>query len=105
LGPPAGWGAQDDPVELIVEIDGDIRGWLRPDGALDLVLSTYRDLVFADGSSAFGETGFKAVRVEPGEAVRLVLPGAPGGKPGDGRYAGYLEGHAFSLILVARPQP
>lgn len=104
LGPLPGWGPDDGPAELIVSIEGSVRGWLRPEGTIDLVLSAYRDLVFADGRGALGEMGRKTVQVRPGEAVRLVLPGAPADARGE-PFAAYLEGHGFSLTVVAVTHP
>jgi hypothetical protein len=89
--------------ELTVDIQGGVRGWVRRDGELDLILEAYRGLAFVDRTAMVGETGRKSVRVEPGEAVRLVLPGEPAGEGADDRFGGALEGHAFSLVVVARP--
>jgi hypothetical protein len=103
----AGDGAQ----QLQVGVTGHVRGRIRKDGSLELALRTERMLsyVSSDGGTGDGgesETGEKVVRVQPGEVIRVELPGvAPGAGKGERheRFARDLAGHAFALVLRAGP--
>jgi hypothetical protein len=102
-----GWETASDLLQVAVV--GDVRGRIRRDGTVELALKTERTLSYVapDGSNdgGVGEGGEKTVRVRPGEAIRVQLPGAPRG--GDGRreksMARDLAGHSFALVLRAEP--
>jgi hypothetical protein len=97
---PGGEG-DGGPPALCVDIDGSVRGWLRSDGSVDLVFEATRSLHLAETSTRSAEAGRKVVRVQPGKAVRLVLP--PVNPAADDQAAVELTGHSFSLVLVATP--
>ena len=101
LEPPSG-GSQDAGVDAVVE--GEVRGWVRHDGGIDLVLSARRRLTLVGGGGGlFAEAGRKAASVASGEAVKFTLPNVTPPAGADPRLVGRaLEGHAFSLVLVAR---
>jgi hypothetical protein len=88
-----------------VSLQGDVRGWVRPDGQIDVVVSARRTLALEDGSGAFAESGRLSATVSPGEAVRVVLPEAQPRPGEDPRRARAVAGHSFALLLVARPEP
>jgi hypothetical protein len=104
----ASGGAAD--AKLQVGVSGDLRGRVRADGALELSLATERMLSYvdADGSNdgGVGEGGEKVVRVQPGESIRMELPGpANGPSRGDARVPRMsqdLAGHVFALIVTAK---
>lgn len=83
-----------------VTIGGELRGWLRPDGAIDVEITARRDVSRSDGKEAFSEAGHKSATLGSGEPVRLSLPDA-----GSERSLASLAGHRFGLVIVARPAP
>jgi hypothetical protein len=86
-------------------VEGDVRGWVRRDGAIDLVLSARRDLTREGrGGRLFAEAGRKGATVNAGEAVRFTLPAVKGPAGADSRLIESLDGHTFSLVLVAKTQ-
>jgi hypothetical protein len=101
----AGDGAQ----QLQVSVTGHVRGRIRKDGSLELALGTERVLSYVSpdgggGDGGVSESGEKYVRVQPGEVIRVELPGSPRGA---GRREELmtrdLAGHSFALVLSARP--
>jgi len=65
-------------VEVAANVNGSLRGRLRPDGSMDLYLEANRDLglapVGATASGGVGDGGRKALRLESGDVLNLVLP-------------------------------
>jgi len=94
---------------LRVTVSGYLRGRIRPDGTIQLALGTSRGLSYLqagapeeEGDQAT-ESGEKAVNLEPGEAIRVDLPGAPRGVDQvQHQMAAGLAGHSFALILTAK---
>jgi len=100
---PEGKGAEG---ELQIDVKGTLRGRVRPDGTVDLSLSTSRVLwyVSPDGSGEHvGDGGEKILSVHPQETIRVDLPGATRNTQQPDRYARDLSGHSFALVLRARP--
>jgi hypothetical protein len=101
----AGDGAQ----QLQVGVTGHVRGRIRKDGSLELALGTERMLSYVSsdgggGDGGVGESGEKTVRVQPGEVIRVELPGAPrGAGKREELMTRDLAGHSFALVLRARP--
>jgi hypothetical protein len=105
--------ASGDPNkrDLQVEVGGRLRGRVRPDGTLVLSLDASRMLryVALDGSNdgGIGDGGEKVVEVRPGETIRVELPDpARGPAVNDARASRMsqdLQGHAFSVIVTAKP--
>lgn len=78
--------------EAYVQLTGQVRGRVRPDGSIDVALSTTRSVVFdptvranplglRNAGPGGGGSGQKNFIMKPGEAVKIVLP-PTGGYPG-----------------------
>jgi hypothetical protein len=97
------------PQQLQVDVTGHVRGRIRKDGALELALGTERMLSYVSsdgggGDGGVGESGEKTVRVQPEEAIRVELPGAPrGAGKREELMTRDLAGHSFALVLRAKP--
>ena len=65
-------------VDSIIEIHGAVRGRLRPDGSIDLLVGMGRsiggEISGQPKRGGIGDGGHKVVNLRPGEAVSLVLP-------------------------------
>jgi hypothetical protein len=88
---------------LWLGVEGAVRGRVRGDGTVDLSIEGFRRLAYGSAEEPEGGTAQgtdKILNVQPGEAVRIELAGAP--KNGDPLYARDLGGHSFGLILTAK---
>lgn len=70
------------PFEVVLDVQGELRGRVRRDGKIDLVIDTSRRNGLAEvGQPLYGftaEAGRKTFTVAPEEAVRIILPEATG---------------------------
>jgi hypothetical protein len=101
---PAEAGSHETVTELQIDVSGSVRGRIRPDGSLDLSLESERMLWYVapdGGGEHVGDGGEKLLNVQPGEVIRVELPGPSRNTQRPDRYARDLEGHRFALILRA----
>jgi len=69
-------------AQAVAVVRGSIRGRIREDGSIEILLGAMRDLGIAEAGKTSGgrvsEGGEKALRIAPGETLGLILPRAGG---------------------------
>jgi hypothetical protein len=95
---PIGWSSDGSPApddrrpDIVVELSGTLKGWLLPDGSVQIAVTPSRTVRAADGS---GSTGYreKTLTAKPGETIRMDIP--PSGPAP-------VRSHRTSLSLTVR---
>jgi hypothetical protein len=70
--------ADGSAAEVLGDFDAEVRGRVRPDGSIAIDLRAHRFLSVVPAGEprrgGIGDGGRRVVRVQPGEAIELVLP-------------------------------
>lgn len=96
-----GNGARTDGGPLRMNVSGTVKGRIRTDGRIDLVLEASQGFGTESAGRTAAATGKKTLIVSPGEVVEIPFPAA------EGTLAGFdlgelFAGHRTALRIVAR---